>query len=544
MRCTWNMQIARKRIALVLVVVGLSACSARPGVWESAIASVRTAELASALALVDDGAHRAILLRPGSNLELQRSFVGVGRGVVQTATSADRKQLFVLSVGDQPRRKASDESPSLTIIDTGSSELGAAPVVRRVELRAPLSGLSVDPSGRWLAVYPAGTGNAFIENPNQLVLVDLQAPLQNAPVFRTLRSFGGRPQRITFSPELLLPGGARRLLVVETDQDLSLLDLAHVQDASERPEITVRLTNGQSARALVPAGVAFDNGDPNRDDDARIAVRISNDANLVMLTLANKPSGSTAPNDFAPTINLADLGGTATDMAFVRTDAGVRVAALVPSQKKAVLVDPATSLTTDVAFPEGYTRLSAASVSPGQVPEPQANPSDTALLYGGASSVAFWALGRTSAAPYRSVEVVNLAFGAQEIVNVPAPNADLKVLASPQAGFYVLNLRTRTAQPLNAQTSAKIVVSQDGQRLWAYADGTKNLAQIPFATLAPVPLPQDRPIRAVFELSRADSGGALLALDTRGTYGVTVLDAAAPNLRNTRSYFGLLLEGL
>ncbi len=64
---------------------------------------------------------------------------------------------------------------------------------------------------------------------------------------RTLMSFGGHPQRFTFTPPLQLPGvGAQSLLIVESDEDLSLLRLD-----SDLPEITVPLTNGSDTQPAV-----------------------------------------------------------------------------------------------------------------------------------------------------------------------------------------------------------------------------------------------------------------------------------------------------
>ncbi len=523
--------------ALLLATFALGACGDRPDVWDTRADGVRAVGLHSSIALVDDAAHRVLVASPVSGVALARRSVPIGKGVATALPSADRRRLFVLCSGDVPRKKADDQGPSLTIVEDG----GAAS--RRIELQTPLSGLAIDPAGRWVVIYPAGNGRTFVENPNQLVLVDLAAAPEKAVTFRTLRSFGGRPQRLTFTRELALPGGPRHLLVVETEQDLTLLDLDHVQDAIPRPEITVRLTNGLSARAPRPAGVVVDDGEPGKNDDARIAVQLANDSNVFILTLAPNPPGPAGPNDFTPQVNLADVGGPATDLAFVRTDGGLRLAAIVPSARKAVLIEPGTSITTDVPLPEAYARVSLVTdqVAPGA----PGGVGEVALLYGGGSSVAFWSLGRTSGQPYRSVEVVNVAGGAAEITSVPPPNQALKVLASPGAtGFYVLDLKTRTAAPLTTQRSARIAVSPDGRRLWAFAPGTENLAHIPVSDLAPLPLPLDRPIREVFDVQRGDGGRALLALDARGATGLTLLDAERPDVRAGASFFGLLLEGL
>ena len=169
-----------------------------------------------------------------------------------------------------PRRKDRDQKPELTVIENGTA--------KRFALESPHSGFAIDPQGRWVALFAAPQGNAqatFVENPNEIVFVDLQASPETAVTPRTLRSFGGRPQRISFTPSLSLPGGQRRLAVVETDQDLAILDLDNVAAKPARPEITLRLTSGGSNVALRPAAVAFDDGEPNRNDDARIGVRIA-----------------------------------------------------------------------------------------------------------------------------------------------------------------------------------------------------------------------------------------------------------------------------
>ena len=96
-------------------------------------------------------------------------------------------------------------------------------------LTDPLAGLAIDPiEERWAIMYAAtGPNQAFVQNPNELVFLDVSQPPETATLrAHTLHSFGGRPARLTFTPTLALPGGDRRLLIVESDQDLSILDLA------------------------------------------------------------------------------------------------------------------------------------------------------------------------------------------------------------------------------------------------------------------------------------------------------------------------------
>lgn len=527
----------RFRNALGLVgLVTLGACGNRPAGYDKPLGTPQAIGLIDRVALVDPNANRVVMLVPRENQEIDRVVVPLGKGVVRAAASADGKRLMALSTGDVPRRKQTDERASLTVVE--------GTVARNLPLDSPHSGLSLDPLGRYAAIFAApGTGkaNAFVENPNEIVVVDLAEPDDGrAVVPRTIRSFGGTPQRISFTPRLSLPGGERRLLVLETEQDIVLLDLDHLHDAVPRPEITVRLTNGASSTALNPAAVVFDDGDPQKTDDARIGVRLSNDPSVVTLTLGAAAPG--APNDFLPSINLSDAGGIPSDLAFVRTDAGLRLAAMVPAIRSAVLIDPSTSITTAVALSGGFSRISLITSEVGSAG------SDVALLYGtqgSTTSVAFWALARAVGQSYRSVEVVSLggAGGVVGLLDVPAPRTNLKVLQTSGNAFFVLDLPTRTAPPLTTQGIAQIRVAPDGERLWVYEQGTPQLAVVLLGNLHPTQLPLDRHVDAVFDVARS-GGRALLAVDTRGTFGVTALDALLPDATTSRSYYGLLAEAV
>jgi hypothetical protein len=535
------MRTKTRLAAVTLSAIAAAACSSRPSVWDQPPGDApRAFGLTSAAIVVDDGAHRAVSLHAHADQVLTATSLPIGHNVLATATSPDAARLFVLAGGDAPRRSAKDEYPSLTVIDGGSAV--------RFTMAEPLGNLAVDPVGRWAAAFAGsgGAGQAFVQNPNEIVLFDLSAPPgPTNPVSRTIRSFGGVPRRLTFTPTLLLPGGPRRLLVVETDQDVTLLDLDHVSESPPRPEITVRLTNGDGAAQLEPAGVVVDDGDPTRSDDARVAVRTSNDTNVITLQLGPAPAGAPAGgNDFFPTINLTDVGGIPSDIAFVRTDGGLRVAALVPTSGDAVLVDPTTSITEPVSLPAAYTRLSVVT----DIVASGASPTDVALLWGAevaSSGVAFWTLGQSAGQPYRSVEVLGLADSIGTVADVPSPHPELKLLQSAAAsGFYVLDLRARTAAPLTTLGTATLAVAPDGQRLWAFDPGTTQLASVDLATLHPVPLFVDHAVSGAFDVARDDGGRALVAVQGGGAFGATVFDALAPDSATARAYSAIVLGGL
>ncbi len=358
--------------------------------------------------------------------------------------------MFVLSSGDPLPRAANGDPPSLTTITIDPTTLAASQT--RYPMSVALSNLAIDPLGQWAVAYAGSTPTeGFVQNPNELVFFDLtgQAP----PISRNLQSFGGTPQQLTFTPVLALPAGPRRLLVLESDIDVTMLDLTNSELPVPPPEITVRLTSGANAQQVTPAGVVVDGFDSTDPANARLALRAVGDRNVFTFTFG--PSAQGAANDFVPIPNLTDVGGVPSDIAFVRTDAGLRVAALVPSTTSAVLVDPDTSATTQVALPSSYSTLSLVT---SVVAAPSSTTAtDVAMLWNGgttaASGVALWTLGTTVGQPYFSVEVLGVSQAIQTVEDVPSPNTppSRKVLEATSSNrFFVLDLISRTASPLRS----------------------------------------------------------------------------------------------
>jgi hypothetical protein len=336
---------------------------------------------------------------------------------------------------------------------------------------------------------------------------------------------------------------------------VTLLDLDDAFNQVPPSEITVRLTSGTTSQQITPAGVASDPGDAAQSLPPRIAVRSSNDTNVFTLTLdAATPTGP-SDNDFLPALNLTDVGGIPSDIAFVKTDAGTQVAALVPSTESAVLVEPDTSLTTSIVLPSPYTNLSLVT----SAVDPTAT-GDVAMLWNasgpdqggittGTAGVALWSLSSSVGQPYRSVDVLDVASAIEQVLDVGGQNPELKILQrSDGAGFYVLDLSDGTAAPLDTSETTTLEVAPDGGRLWAFLPGGTALTVIDFAatdalsTLAPVQLATDSPIDAVYDVARAGGGRSLIAIHEEGTVGATVFDALNPTQTPPHRASALLLE--
>ncbi len=527
----------------------LAGCGGRDAFWSQPIASQPLAfDLRTEVAVVDSPAHRVLLLSAGPDQSLTTTPVNVGVNILNAVPSPDGTRLYVVSAGHRATLgdPAPDESPSLTVID----ETGP----RRYDLTnitEPLAGLAIDPAGNWAVLYPDDSkAQAFVQNPNELVVVDvLDPPGQSVPVTHTLMSFGGRPQRFTFTDPLSAPVGAP-LLIVESDQDVSLLRL----DDPTRPEITVPLTNGSDTHLLSPAGVAVYPGDGQTAP--LVGIRLANDHDVVALQfVANADAGGNPiGNGFLPTVNLTDVGGVASDIAFVHTDSGLRLAALVPASAKATLIDPVTSLTTDVAMPAGYQQMSIVTGSVGTpsgctgVPAGGA-PTDVALLWNGGTAagqegVALWELGQTGCQPFRSIDTVGVTDVVAGVFNVPPPHGSLKVLQTRGGdAFYILDLSNRTAAPLQIlNDSLAFSISPLGDQVWTYVGETVFATD--FAHELPRSLLIERPVAGVYEVDRgAGQDPAAIILHEGGAIGATVYDAATLDDATRRLYTDLLLEG-
>jgi len=547
------MTTTRTVLAGLVVACAVSACGGRAPYWDTIVtAGASSVGMANGVALVDDADHRVVLLTALANQQLSARALPVGHNVISqaTTTSPDGSFLFVLSSGDTPRRTEKDQFPSLTKFD--ASDFGWKSTTYTTTVALP--NLAIDPLGDplsdWAVAYTGpGAPASFVQNANEIVIFDLTKPYSMSnPIAHTIRSQGGTPQRLTFTPRLNLAKvpGQGRLLIVETDIDVTLVDLANPSS-----DVTVSLTSGTSAQQVTPAGLVVDSGFDSTNPAAvpgppRIALRAQNNRNIFTFTLA--PSDT---NDFTPIINVIDVGGTPTDIAFVRADQDVlRVAALVPSLSSAVLVDADTSITTQVALPAPYSRLSLVTNVVGS-----ATGTDVAMLWSGsAAGVALWALGNTVGQPYHSIEVLPITQQVQTVDEV-TNQAQLKVLettdVSTSSGFLVLDLLKRTASPLQTASKATLAIAPDGLRMWAFAQGGTDLAKLDFSgpeALNPVPLTTDKTIDAVYDVARpssagGDGGRSLIAIHNQGTVGATVFNALNPDTATARIVPALLLEG-
>lgn len=523
---------------LAFLGLGLVACGGRPDHWDTKMQlPLESVGLSGSVAILDKELNRELMVTATTDRRLELTPLRVGKNPVTVQPSIDKNTLFVLSKGVQPRRNPDDERPSLTVID-GSIQ---PKVTARFSLTDPLQGLAIDPQGEWVVVYDAG---GIVVNPNELIFVRAGEP-DSEPVSKTIRSFGGRPQRLTFTTELAVPNGPpRRFVIIETEQDVTLIDLSDLA----RDEVTLILPKTPTNAPGQPAEVAFHDGVADDPTDAHIAIRLANDSNVMLVDLAAPPPNE-SDKPFKSTVNVADVGGVPSAIAFVATDGGTRLAALVPQKSNAALVDPATTVVETVDFPKPYSRLTRVTDDVSDKP----TTSDVALLWSDSTpGIAFWSLGKTTGKPFRSVDDYDIGISVQSVKNVPGDlHAHLKILESPSATeFFVLDLDQRQSFPMLTEASGfELTVSPDGDRAWALRTGTEEMASIDLSNLHPTSIELERDILKVWDVERKDGGRAAIALHAsdkgdHASLGATVLDALDPDTAETRFYDGLIFGGL
>ena len=592
-----------RRLGLMLGLVAVAGCGGRPERLDTPLPrEIQSVGLSGSVAVRDDGLDRILMLTSPSERRLATTGLAVGKNVVHWQVGPHRRRLYVLSEGVRPRLNPDDELPSLTIIDGGGvvveqdSSGGAERsfvqpfVLARYTLDGvPNPKIDIDPWGEYAVV---SLGGGVVENPNELLLVELPPPDAKEPMAsgdleltpKTIRSFGSSPEAITFTPPMRYPDGVRRMLIVQTAQEVALVDLEHPED-----EVTVKLSEPIPGQVTSrPVEVVVHENDPEQfgllpDEDTAtqardryplIAIRMENESTIPFLSFEPAPEDTMAEEDgivdtrgvdFLVTVNLAEARGVPEDIDFFWTEVNdepvLRLAAVlrtaIDGEYRAALIDPVANRTdfVEVGAPYGHmTRITDEIAN-----EPRR--SDVALLWGPqADTVAFWELGTTGSSSFRSVDAHNVNVRVNSVLDITqdgsAPSGaehdfgHLKILrGSGASDFYVLDLDQRETNPMatpGAQPS--ISLSPDGQRAWVFQQNNAEFASLRFSDLHPTRLEVERAVVAVHEIAQGDlaeDGRAVFALHRVGdALGVTVLDGSDPDTADTRFYGGILLGGL
>jgi hypothetical protein len=511
-------------------ILVLASCADRAKEFELAMSPLQPVALLSSLVFVDSSVQTAYVLDVTRPALLPRQ-VAVGAAASTVARRNEHDEALVLCRGERGGVGVAPEASSLTVVP-GSALVAS----RRYELGSPFNAIAQTPDGaRALVHFRTGDGLAgLLFNPNEIAIVDLDAPPSASnPVRRTVRSFGGVPTAVFFSPPMALPEGPRTLAVILSDAYVTLLDVDH----PERPEITVPLALPEDRRAVLPVQVLFD------PDDPTVYVRASASDDIFALRLQEVPASERTSNDFHPSLTQLAVGSRPNDMALFDAGDGKRL--IVPSRvsSNVAIVDARSSSVTTIALDVAADRvLVFDATAPG---DPTTSP--RALLYaadGTVSATTFVDLVQVEERRGRNVETSSV--GRPIVGALPLLSRGLMVLQHSSStgapGLSLLDLAARTSAPIYADVPLEGATFGTGDsRIYVAPSYGVRLGFLDLGTFVPGEVRLDASITGVLPLA-----GVPIVAVVHSSYGghVTLLDADDLRRERARSVQGFLLSDL
>lgn len=525
-----NPSFDRYRSFALVVGFALGGCADRDPRYTLSMATLAPVAAGNALVYVQPALARATVVDLTADAPAVRQ-VAVGDDPVVVSARVDHDEALVLSRGQRGSAGVAPAPASLTAVT-------AAGTARRWNLGSPFNALAQNTGGRYAVAYFDNNASAgrLLFNPNEVAIVDLDAAAGDAnPVIRTVRSFGGVPKGVLFSPPMTVGAETRTLAVVLSDAYVTLLDLTH----PERSEITVRLTLPEDPRAVAPSQVLFD------ADNATLYLRADASNDLYVLRLVNVTPESATANDFRPALNQLAAGVRPADFALFGAADARKLLVVSPGSRDARVIDTVANVTTVVPLDAVANRI---LVFNGQPARPGDAAPLRALLYptqGVASAVSFVELDDIESRRSQNVETVQVG----RVINqaLPLPDRGVVMFGHPTAStgsLSLLDLTLRTAAPIFSEAALENArFDDDRQALWVAPPTGQRLGFIELTNFRPGEIRLDAPITDVIPVSRGATR-RVVALHDASDGWITVVDGTDPTRERAHSLRGFLLSGL
>lgn len=436
------------------------------------------------------------------------------------------EEALVLCMGRRASTTQDAEPASLAVVESGGS-------VRTYELGAnPFDSLSQSEDGRFALLFKKGSAERLLDNPNEIAVVDLEEPPsgETAVTLRTLRSFGDSPVAVSFSPPMRIVDETRRLAVVLSETNVTLIDLNHL----DRVETTVQLSS-EDGGEIEPTQVLFN------PDAPEIYVRGSSSDDVFVFNLGERPDAGAdeddlAHNDFRPFIDQLGVGGRPTDMALYSTDAGARLLVLA-SETQAAVVEASSSQVTSVALPQAADRslvFSATSPRDREIAQ-------RALLYRvGSSAIMFLDLEDLEARGNRNLEVLSLDNPIARII--PMLEEQRLLILHDGPSVSLLDLAGRTISPITSNTRLdNALFDAERDAFWVGPSGQPYVGLLHLSTGDTPEVLLDTNVAGLVPMFDA---GYVVVLHDSAVGHLTVLDANEPTRENARSVRGFVIADL
>ncbi|MDB4931539.1 MAG: hypothetical protein JWM10_4023 [Myxococcaceae bacterium] len=511
------------------LAVALAACADRDPRYARSMESLAPVAAGSALVYVQPALARATVVDLTQETPTVRQ-VAVGADPVVVSARVAHDEALVLSRGERGSQGVAPAPATLSAITAN----GAA---RRWTLGSPFNAVAQDAAGRYAITYYNNSASAgrLLFNPNEVAVVDLDRPSGAAnPVIRTVRSFGGVPNGVVFSPTMTVAGEPRTLAVVLSDAYVTLLDLNH----PERSEVTVRLTLPEDARAVAPAQVVFDT------DNATMYLRADQSNDLYVLRLVTVTPENATANDFRPALNQLAAGVRPADLALFGEANARKLLVVSPGSRDARVIDTVANTTTVVPLDAVANRVLLFNGPSPRSPAPALR----ALLYataGVASAVSFVEL--TDIESRRSQNVETLQLGRITNQALALPERGVVMFGHPTSAMgslSLLDLGRRTAAPIFSEAALENArFDDDRQALWVAPQSGQRLGFIELTNFRPGEIRLDAPIVDVIPVARG-MARRVVALHDAPDGWITVVDGTDVTRERSRSLRGFLLTGL
>ena len=504
------------------------------------------------VACVERNSHTAFLLDP-ADPSLKPRMVPVGKAPIAAVKHNGSNQMLVVSNGDSGSASVKAIQPQLQIIDANP---GVAPDVRTLAGR--FDGLAQSVDGRFVVLYHSSStpdaSDTGLFNPNEMTIVDFSIPPDpHVPTLPTksIRSLGGVPSSIEFSPPYPFKAGSRALAVVMSQNYVTILDLDH----PDRTEISVPLCAQSTGCTFSPDQIVFDPANLN------IYVRAGSAQDIFQITLTDLwpavPAAGNPDNDFYASLSMLSVGANPKGMSLYSDNAGTHLAVLAPGSRRLVIIDPSTSHTQSIA-----TSIPVDTIVPFTVLDSAGTEKNQAMLvdtlYGG-TSVLFADLEQVATTAGLAISDSPLRAAAGDVWPLVddqgKPIAAVLVLGKPTtiSAFTVVEFSTRRFVDITASSAFRnpYLETRNPSRMWGVSSGTMlsyfNLvARSGEATLAPASIWLDQTITSIQALNQTSTDGhryLVVEQEYQDTIGnLTFLDADHPDRATARTAYGFLFS--
>jgi len=555
----------RRFLALSLALAPLAGCNGNTNFWLPRNDLLPMVALDDRVAFVETSSQTAFLLDPADPSLTPRQ-VPVGKApIAAVKRNGANNQLLVLTKGDRGSAKVKEVPAELDVIDAVPPTPPASPLPP-LGLTGRFDGLAQSDDGRFLVLYhtPASQSqnDTALFNPNEMTLIDFKPP-ENPAVPKvtpkTIRSMGGVPNLILFSPSYTFTLGGRTLAVVLSQNYVTILDL----DNPGHTEISVPLCPQPSGCSLTPVDAVFD------PDNLNIYVRANGAKDIYQIKLTDLAAGGQTPtapaNDFLASLSMLAVGSTAADMALygVGKD-NTHLAVAAADAKSLVIIDPSTSSTVSIATSIPVSRIIPfirPALSTTDTPRQQALLVD---LLRGSTSVIFADLEEVQTTGGLPLSDYSLAAAASEAHLFLHQGLDQNFVVlvadrfSGSAALTVVDLASRSFSTFDAGSALALPTfeTRNPSRLWS-ADSGAGLFHLNLvdranggARLTTGETWLDQDIVAVSPLAvssterKSDLTRYLVVshYDQDGIGNLTFLDAENPDRANARTAYGFLLS--